>query len=68
MSKTYRQIVKTMGEMEKTNNIYSSWDETLEFFDKSGFRPLGDFDIGELNHLKWLIEQQIEVLRNKNDV
>ena len=46
-----------------TQNIYTSWLETV---DCNGFRSqrikkLSSFTIEELNHLKWLIGQEIAV-------
>ncbi len=47
-----------------TSNIYISWLDMIT--DKEEFRwqpnHLGDFSDQELHHLKWLIEQQINVL------
>lgn len=51
----------------KTNNIYDSFRKTL---DKHGacegwMNELDELCLDDLNHLKWLIEQQINVLNNK---
>lgn len=49
----------------KTHNIYTSWFMTAgEKCHGDGMitwlRDLDDFTLDELNHLKWLIEQEIE--------
>jgi hypothetical protein len=51
-----------------TNNIYSSWKETAGTPKMDGtlnIRYLDSFDNEELNHLKRLIEQQLDILNNK---
>lgn len=54
-----------------TMNIYKSWMKcaSMGFYVRSNglmLRPLEDFSIEELNHLKWLIEQELES-RNAQD-
>ena len=48
-----------------TNNIYDSWRCTLDTLgDPAFFKGLDELNAEELNHLKWLIEEQIRVLEN----
>lgn len=52
----------------KTSNIYNSWEDTAGLIVKKGkintliLKQLSDFSLTELNHLKWLIEEQIIVI------
>lgn len=48
----------------KTHDIYSSWYETVTCSYHNDVRELGEFSLEELNHLKWLIEQEIGVRSN----
>jgi len=58
----------------KTMNIHNSWRDTISktYNDANGWsmgttvNTLDSYSLQELNHLKWLIDQQIEVLQNAN--
>lgn len=50
-----------MSKNKITNNIYTSWVETI---DRNGYnsnrvRPLDKFSEDELNHLVWLITEEL---------
>lgn len=47
-----------------TTNIYNRWPRLIRGGEKYGLRELNDFNIPELQELKWLIEQELES-RNK---
>ncbi len=53
-----------------TNNICTSWRDTIcgNDLDCCYYAPeLGHYSLEELNHLKWLIEEQIRVLEIENN-
>lgn len=51
-----------------TNNIYTSWLDTLTTLSNEYTKNLDELTIIELQHLKWLLEQQIEILiKQEND-
>jgi len=47
-------------DIDDTQNIYTSWLSTLCTLSHEYTRELDEFTPEELNHLNWLIEQEIE--------
>ena len=55
--------------MSETNNIYKSWIQSV---DRNGhnthrLRSLDKFSIEELQHLKWLIEEEMRSREARGD-
>jgi len=52
-----------ISKKQVTENIYTSWLKTVDCnaFPSQRIKKLNSFTVEELNHLKWLIDQELQV-------